>query len=248
MRKSLKIRQSPGNLAGTSVVNQILSYHYAAATAARQSAAFGALCGLALKALKREVGHGEWESFREAAFGEALPDRTARYYMQVASGLRVKAKDLPELTALLEIPAGLMEPARRDRLGELVREITDGETMASLIEAYRITRPRREPAEKGGYRVDEEQVQAFLRGYHPELVGSPYAELSPEIQEHFRRWVVAGERDGEQAALDFFSPVFNAFEHREFEARIGRLPVPEKQRLRDHLAAVVDRLNQELGR
>ena len=154
----------------------------------------------------------------------------AQRYMQVAEGLKLKAKDRPELDALLASVATQMTEEGRARLAAAVENICDGETMASLIEAYRITKRAPGTAATGGYKVDEERVQVFLRGYHPQLEGTRYAELPEDVQAEFRRWFANGDQNQMQLALDYWQPLFTRFESNDARQTFAELPESEKVR------------------
>ena len=263
--------------------NQALAYHFAAETAFRQGVFFAAMCGLTLKGLQREVGRGNWEDFCAANFGERLPDRTARKYMQVAEGLKLKVRrgddgricgfgaptDVlaaflkspenekisvgeferrysAETWELLETAPCRLSDAQRARLAAAVEHITDGETMASLIETYRLVKGTPGNAPAGGYKPSNDLVQAFLREWHPELVGTQYAGLTEPIQAEFREWYTRPGSDQLQLALDYYGPVIRSLDEDSSERRWIHLPRTEQMRLRDRMAAIVAEIDEAL--
>ena len=136
-----------------------------------------------------------------------------------------------ETWELLESSPCRLNDAQRARLAAAVEHITDGETMADLIEAYRVTKRPPGSASPGGYRVDEARVQVFLRAYHPTLEGTRYAELPEAIQAEYRTWIANADTEQLQLALDFWQPIFTRFESNEARETVASLPDAEKARL-----------------
>ncbi len=234
------------SLAVLESVKLALGYHQNAESTFRQGAAFAGLAGLELKQQKKELKHGLWEAFQAEHYGDKLPERTVRYYMTVAEGLKVKAKDRPALDQLLASPAGQLTDEKRVRLAKMVQGIADGETMASLIEAYRISKRPKGASVEGGYRPDPAKLAEFLGAYHTALVGTPYENLAEDVQAHFRKWAAQRLEDPGQMAFDFCRPVLDAFEHPDFAGLLRQLPDAEKQRMLDHAEAMVRQLRDDL--
>ena len=263
-------------------------YHHNAESASHQMAGWGALCGLELQGVKKEAGHGKWLAFHAEHIGDRIPERTAQHYMQVAKGLKVKARraadgeitfappkaDLEaflgkhaaqvaagrrvqltghferrytaEVWALLQSPAHRLDDAQRTRLAAAVESIADGETMASLIAAYRLSKLPAGSAVEGGLRVNPDKLTEFAGAYHPELVGKTYEAMPAPVQDHFRKWAAQKINDPAQLAFDFLAPVFTAFEHPDFGDSVQKLPLAEKQRMLDHAEALVRQLRVDI--
>ena len=264
-----------------------VQYHRRAESAAHFMAVWGALCGLELQSLKKEQGHGGWQEFYAANIEDKLPLRTAQYYMQVAEGLKIKAKieggsivfspsqaerdafmakrgnrvtDATlfklvghfdrrfnaEVWRLLETAPSKLTDAQRERLAAAVESIADGETMGSLVEAYRLTKRATGSGSAGGYKPDPERVQVYLRAYHPALAGTLYADLPEEVQAAFRKWIAAGSTDEVQMALNFFAPILALHHDPELEQWERVIPASEAQLIIDANEAQNSRLRERL--
>ena len=171
---------------------------------------------------------------------------------QIAAGRRVQLTGHFERRysagtwALLQTPAHRLDDAQRARLAAAVESIADGETMASLIEAYRVSKRPAGSGVEGGYRPDAGKLAEFTGAYHQELTGKSYEAMPAPVQDHFRKWAAQRVNDPAQLAFDFLTPVFNAFEHPDFGDSVQKLPLAEKQRMLDHAEALVRQLRADI--
>ena len=270
-------------------INRALEYHQRAESSFRQGAVFASLSGLEFLHVKGETGHGKWQDFYAEQVESKLPLRTAQYYMQVAEGLKLKARraadgettfappkaDLDafllkrqgkrhagrlvqltghferrfnaEIWRLLETAPSKLTDAQRTRLAAAVESIADGETMASLIEAYRISKKPAGSGVDGGYRPDLAKLAEFLGVYRADLLGTPYEKLPAEVQAHFRKWVAKRENDPAQLAFEFCRPALDLFEHPDFEKSLAYIPDAEAHRMLDHVELIARRLRARFG-
>lgn len=130
----------------------VLQYHHMAGNAAAQMAVAAAICGLELKAIKKELGHGKWDDWFEENLGEAISLRTAQRYMALADGIKDKAlkNDTVSFLPLLESAPSKLDDSQRARLAKSVAKVTDGATLAELYEVHGIVKKPQGSGAKGG--------------------------------------------------------------------------------------------------
>lgn len=75
-------------------------------------------------------------------------------------------------------------------LGQLVMAFVGDNDVSELYRREKIV----ESAKPGGYRPNEEQVQAWLAEHHPELVGKKFCELSGKRQMDFQKMALSKSR------------------------------------------------------
>lgn len=134
-------------------VANALAHHHAATASAAQMAVSAALCGLELKAIKKEIGHGGWGNFFDTHFaGHGLSERTGRNYIALAEGL--KSKTLKSATVadlkLLEAAPSTLSAAQQQTLAKHVGRLTDGATLTELYQDYGIVKRPQGHGAKGG--------------------------------------------------------------------------------------------------
>lgn len=130
-----------------------LKHHQTATSAAAQMAVAAALCGIELKTLKKELGHGEWEDFFAKHFApHGLSDRTSRRYMALADGLKgklLKSATVADLKLLDTAPSELPK-ADQVALTNLIKKSTDGKTISDLYSDFGITKKPQGSGARGG--------------------------------------------------------------------------------------------------
>ncbi len=141
-----------------------LQFHHSAHASAAQMAIAAAKCGLELKALKKECGHGIWEEFFARNFAQhGMTIRTAQRYIGLADGLKGKAlkNDTGSFLALLDSPPSKLTQAESQKLTKEMGKVTDGATLSELYQDFGIVKKPQGSGAKGGARVkgDEDGPQ-----------------------------------------------------------------------------------------
>jgi len=130
-----------------------LKLHGDAQTSAAQMALAAVKCGLELIAIKKEVGHGNWDAFFAKHFaGHGLSDRTGRRYMALGSGIKgkvLKSATVADLKLLDSAPSSL-SAKEQATLTKVVAKITDGKAMSELYQDYGIAKKPQGSGAKGG--------------------------------------------------------------------------------------------------
>lgn len=161
-KKTLALRDQDKRIATA------LRHHHAASASAAQMAVSAALCGLELRAIKKEIGHGGWGEFFATHFeAHGLSERTSRNYMALAEGL--KSKTLKSATVadlvLLEAAPSALTSAQQQTLAKHVGKLTDGATLAELYRDYGIVKAAQGSGAKGGdtsaHRATKEEREAL---------------------------------------------------------------------------------------
>jgi hypothetical protein len=137
-----------------------LKFHHSAQASAAQMAVAAAKCGLELKAIKRECGHGGWEPFFESHFaGEGLSLRTAQRYIALADGLKSKAlkNDTVSFLPLLDTAPSALTQAQQKTLTKEVGKLTDGATLSDLYQDFGIVKKPQGSGAKGGAKAGSEE-------------------------------------------------------------------------------------------
>ncbi len=132
---------------------EVLRLHQIINASAAQMAVATALAGLELKALKKELGHGNWEDyFADHLARHGLSDRTARRYMALADGLKNKAlkSDTVAVLELLDTAPSELKPAEQAKLTKAVAKVIDGATLSELYQDMGIAKKPQGAAAKGG--------------------------------------------------------------------------------------------------
>jgi hypothetical protein len=132
---------------------EVLRLHSIINASAAQMAVAAAKCGLELKALKKEAGHGAWEDYFETHLARhGLSDRTARNYMRLADGLKGKALKSASVAVLelLDSAPSALKPAEQEKLTKAVAKMTDGATLSELYQEMGIAKKPQGSAAKGG--------------------------------------------------------------------------------------------------
>lgn len=134
-------------------VATVVQYHQMAGNAAAQMAVAAAICGMELKAIKKELGHGLWDEWFAANLeGEGLSLRTAQRYMALADGIKDKAlkNDTVSFLSLLDAAPSKLSDTQRERLSKSVAKATDGATLAELYQVHGIVKKPQGGGSKGG--------------------------------------------------------------------------------------------------
>lgn len=137
-----------------------LRYHHAAQASAAQMAIAAAKCGLELKAIKKECGHGPWVDFFENHFQEhGLSLRTAQKYMALADGLKGKAlkNESGAFLALLDSPPSKLTEAESKKLTKDLGKVTDGATLSELYQDFGLVKRPQGAGAKGGKKAKANQ-------------------------------------------------------------------------------------------
>jgi|GEM_PF-5026903 len=130
-----------------------LHLHATATGAASQMAVAAAKCGLELKAIKKELGTGNWVPWFEAHLEKAgLTLRTGQRYMALADGLKGKAlrNDNVSFLALLDSAPSKLSQAEQKTLTKEVSKITDGKALSELYQDFGISKKPQGAGAKGG--------------------------------------------------------------------------------------------------
>lgn len=175
--------------------------HHAAQQHANASVLCAAIAGAVMHAKKMVCKHGEFTTWLETvAEANGITARTCRNYMAVADEMTTRLKALPKRKRvsflgdgsdspdskrpLLQLLAD-MNPANLDELraaavAEAVREVTNDQTLRQLYFDWGIMKDRSN-VRSGG----DVEVQAWLREFHPKLVGTKLADLPEMVREAF---------------------------------------------------------------
>lgn len=144
-------------------VAEALRLHASATASAAQMAIAAAKCGLELKALKKEAGHGTWENFFADNFeSHGLTLRTAQKYMALADGLKGRAlkNESGSFLKLLECAPSELKPAEQEKLTKAVGKVTDGKTLSELYQDFGIVKKPQGSGAKGGAKVSTKTEEA----------------------------------------------------------------------------------------
>lgn len=132
---------------------EVLRLHQLASAAAAQMAVAAAKAGLELKALKKDLGHGNWEDYFGAHLAKhGLSDRTAQRYMALADGLKGKAlkNDTVAVLALLDVAPSQLKKADQVKLTKVMAKAADGATLTELYTELGIVKKPQGSGAKGG--------------------------------------------------------------------------------------------------
>lgn len=130
-----------------------LRFHAAAHASAAQMAVAAAKCGLELKAIKKDVGHGAFEEFFAKHFaGHGLSLRTAQKYMALADGLKGKAlkNESGAFLKLLDAAPSTLSEKDQATLTKAVAKVTDGRALSELYQDFGIAKKPQGSGAKGG--------------------------------------------------------------------------------------------------
>jgi len=140
-----------------------LHFHEMASTSAAQMAIAAAKCGLELKAIKKDLGHGAFEQWFGAHLDrDGFRLRTAQKYMALADGLKGKViKNAPGafLELLDSAPSKLSEQQQRS-LTKAVSKMTDGATLTELYRDFGIAKKPQGSGATGGKKDSKPEATA----------------------------------------------------------------------------------------
>lgn len=134
-------------------VASALRLHAAASASAAQMAIAAAKCGLELKAIKKDVGHGAFEAFFASEFAtHGLSLRTAQKYMALADGLKGKAlkNESGAFLKLLDAAPSTLSDKDQATLTKAVGKVTDGKALSELYQDFGIVKKPQGSGAKGG--------------------------------------------------------------------------------------------------
>jgi len=152
--------------------------------------------GLALTAIKELLPHGKFQDW--IAEHSPVSDRVARYRMKFTAAINAKVAALPpgktETVSVLPTVANAKKPLSKKALSvfqAVVPQVMDGQGM---VEFMRGVGYMREPQEHDHFRCAQAETDAFLKLYHPKLLGHTYEDLAPDIQAEARKFIINARR------------------------------------------------------
>lgn len=180
---------------------RITQYDAAIRAASRDLMGYIYLTGLSLNQAKSLLPHGQFGPWCEAQC-PALSNGSIHNYMDFADRLNGKFPTVGNLALPLLLTPGdpdkTLDPIRTQVL-EAVHDVTDGKTITKIYRALGVIR---DPAAPGGFRPNEQDVQAWLKVHHPSLLGTKYLDLPKEIQAAFKaQWRPKPHDPAEDAAF-----------------------------------------------
>ncbi len=206
---------------------EISEAHRRAKHNAALAVGWAVIAGAVLQRVKADFSHGE-NNLKEWLSAECPEISLPTAYRYIALAKAMKKAESKRLRSLL--CGEFIEAKEQAEILALVTKVTDGATITELYEEYGIVKRAPGTAATGGYKVDEARVQVFLRGYHPELEGTRYADLPEDIQAEFRTWFANGDSQEEQLALDFWQPLFSRYVGKDARETFLKLPKSERTR------------------
>ncbi len=146
-------------------IDALLRYHQTVMSAAAQMAVAAAKCGLEMKAIKKELGHGNWEPWFEANLASrGFSLRTGQRYMALADGLKGKLlkNDTGAVFELLDSAPSALTVKQQQTLTKAVSKAADGKTVSELYEIMGIAKKPQGSGAKGGNtrKGDKEPTEA----------------------------------------------------------------------------------------
>ena len=164
-------------------------------TGAAQMFGYRALAGLEMKAAKEMLPHGQFEPWLAAKFPE-ITIRSGQNWMAFSGAILTKIQALKnETVSLLEhgklLKAKKLSKSDRELFLQAVVEVMDGQGM---VEFMRDGGFLKAPTPAGGFRPDNEKLQAWLKAKHPEHAGKSWDELPKEIQDQADKASLVGEK------------------------------------------------------
>lgn len=238
----------------TQTLTRLLGLHGSVRDCASRFAVAVVMCGLAMIALKRRVGHGKWMPYvEEVLTPNGISHRMVTRYIAVAEAAW---RTLPmlrqfKLERLLDGPVSMDDPDLRP-VSEMITEATVAETWRELMLDLGLTKEQR----RGGFHPPRQYREQFaaLRG----LASAEYAEWPEAVQAEFREWLkdeLLKSRSPEQLnarklkrAANFWQPFLLDDCP---EARRPRnwvvLPPPSRAKLRDSLRKLADEIDASLA-
>lgn len=134
-------------------IAEALRLHQIVLASAAQMAVAAAKAGLEFKAIKKTLGHSNWEPFFQHHFAKSITLRTAQRYMALADGLKGKAlkndTGVSFLPLLEQAPSKLSEKDQ-EKLTKAVSKMTDGATLSELYQDFGIVKKPQGAGAKGG--------------------------------------------------------------------------------------------------
>lgn len=151
--------------------------------------------GALFHVLKQQMGGGY------SGFWKLCEDNFGVSKMTVSRKMRLFAAFAKKSGASEEQVLELAQAADFDKdapLGQLVMSFIGDDDVSELYRKHKIT----EPKEKGGYRPNNDDVQTWLKEFHPALEGAKYDALPKNIQKEFREYLPPVDPATEQEILD----------------------------------------------
>jgi hypothetical protein len=140
MNKLLKI-QNPASFDLAESRDRIAAYHENGWRAAQQQFGYQFLAGLELHRVKESLAHGQFLKWREENL-PAIPERTARRYMDFAEVLISKSATVADLTTRpLQLTNGEIPEKEKKAILEAVFEFADGKSITDLYRDLGVIRP-----------------------------------------------------------------------------------------------------------
>jgi len=149
--------------------------------------------GLALDMAKRMIGHGFYEAWMKAKFGDIFSARRGQYYLKLAQKFQqteyYRHLELPEKA---EMGNYLAVSDESSDLGNAVSSFVGDLSINELMDKHGVKSKL-----PGGWHPADRDMEAFVRDY-PELRGKPFDTWADADREKFKTWLAnqqAGDMD-----------------------------------------------------
>ena len=140
--------------------------------------------GLALDMAKRMIGHGFYEAWMKAKFGDIFSARRGQYYLKLAQKFQqtewYRHLELPEKS---EMGNYLAVSDESSDLGNAVASFVGDLSINELMDKHGVKSKL-----PGGWHPADRDMEAFVRDY-PELRGKPFDTWADADKEKFKTWM-----------------------------------------------------------